>query len=403
MTNSESSEVEFEVRDEIYLRCKRKNLFDNNCPGCENDPSCLGNIKNKIRKSDLEEHEINELCSALESFSKYNYKDIICDRKILSKIQAFGWNINNWHRYGPRLFDRACEMDDLERVNLLIEHGLNLEIHGKHGLTCACKNSSYKTFERLRSLNVKLDPNLLITTIEMISMKMLEISVENGADVNAINESNGKRPIHIAAFNGFFEKIQFLIKHGADFDAVDNYGDTFIHYAAICDENPSFIKKLYEAGFNFRAKNKNNRTPLMTAVKAGNEAVAKYLIKTLGDINDTDIYGFTALHFAACLPNPALLKFLLRKGANVNARSFDGATPLHFVNSVKWYYSDIKVRLLLDHGADIHAKDKFGWAPYYYLHGRLNEKLKKRFIKAGSDLRECDTRPEWERYYDNKK
>jgi ankyrin repeat protein len=70
----------------------------------------------------------------------------------------------------------------------------------------------------------------------------------------------------------------------------------------------------------------------------------------------------------ACkLLNEAIIKLLLEKGADINAKNGWGGTPL-IVTCQMWrrdtsklpYTATAVVRLLIEHGADVNAEDKNG-------------------------------------------
>ncbi len=51
------------------------------------------------------------------------------------------------------------------------------------------------------------------------------------------------------------------------------------------------------------------------------------------------------------------VKELIDAGANVMAKNKYGETPLHFCNN-----ADV-AKLLIEEGADVNAKNKYGWTP----------------------------------------
>ena len=59
---------------------------------------------------------------------------------------------------------------------------------------------------------------------------IVEFLLGHKADANAVN-SHGKTPLHRAAFNGHQDVANVLLSHGARVSAKDNYGDTPLHEA----------------------------------------------------------------------------------------------------------------------------------------------------------------------------
>ena len=94
-------------------------------------------------------------------------------------------------------------------------------------------------------------------------------------------------------------------------------------------------------------------SPLMRAVKHGNEKEVVRLIKSGADLAAEDIRGWTALHFAAYHQELKIAKLLIRDGADVTAKTKNGFTPLHYAADKAT--ADI-MQLLLDSGARVNVK-----------------------------------------------
>jgi len=97
--------------------------------------------------------------------------------------------------------------------------------------------------------------------------------------------------------------------------------------------------------------------PLMTAVKAGDRAVAIRLIEQHADVNAADPDGTTPLHWAIARHDLELADRLLRAGADAKARNAYGATPM----SEAAVFGDAGfLRRLLDAGADVESANADG-------------------------------------------
>ena len=175
------------------------------------------------------------------------------------------------------------------------------------------------------------------------------------------------------------QKIQILIKFGADVDAA-------LRRSAWNNSNPEVIKTLLNAGAYINAKGGYGMTALMLAAgDNGNPEVIKALINGGASIYAEGYNGKTALDYAKSdeeknlILNAARLRWatedllkavqdknatpkeiqaLLNAGADVNAKDKDGYTVLMLAAGDNGNPEVIK--LLLNGGADIYAKDNKG-------------------------------------------
>ena len=147
----------------LHKDCFEKLNRDKECPKCDKSLSNFIEYEEifvKLNHSDFYPDDIKELSICFENFSKFRnsskYKSVSYDGNILSKLQRLGWNINDSRHGASMMFNRACETDDIFKVNLLIDHGIDLEKYGAYGLELACLNSSFDTFEKLIRHGVKI-------------------------------------------------------------------------------------------------------------------------------------------------------------------------------------------------------------------------------------------------------
>ena len=70
--------------------------------------------------------------------------------------------------------------------------------------------------------------------------------------------------------------------------------------------------------------------------------------------------GVTDLHHAAVMNLPALTAYLLNNGADVHAKNKYGSTPLHLA---AWEDTSATAEVLLNRGADVHANNNYGKTP----------------------------------------
>lgn len=97
-------------------------------------------------------------------------------------------------------------------------------------------------------------------------------------------------------------------------------------------------------------------SPLLYAIKCGNEATAVELIEAGAHLDFCDDSGMTALHYAVSDPTyPNLVKLLVKKGASLTARNGIGLTPFDFAVGGKPECT----RIMIKAGADVNEYHHF--------------------------------------------
>jgi ankyrin repeat protein len=299
---------------------------------------------------------------------------------ILTRLEMLGWDINNSELAGPQLFYQACEVDDLSKVNLLIDHGIDLKKYGSKGLNYAY--SSFDTFDRLVALGVELEDEIIFNIIKHNNLRMLSRVLQEGVDIN-FKQKFGTSPIHEATQNGTIKMFHALIKNGADFTSRDSDGNTILHYTCSRPEI-DLLSYLLESGFDMEVYNNAKETPLSVAVKNNYIAHVQLLTEKGANVNcqSQDEYRYTPLHAAVSMECVEITKILLIKGANINAKNDSGKTPLHIISE----FNSKCANLLLEHKADINATDNKGNTPLYYNYNYLDNEAIQRLIDEGADF-----------------
>ncbi|KAL9692296.1 hypothetical protein quinque_016494 [Culex quinquefasciatus] len=225
-------------------------------------------------------------------------------------------------------------------------------------------------------------------------------------DVNGVFA--GHTALQAASQNGHLEVIQVLLRYKADVEIEDKDGDRAVHHAAFGDE-PGVMGLLAKAGADLNARNKRRQTALHIAVNKGHFNVVKTLLELSShpslqdsegdtplhdaiskehdnmlsllldygaDITRTNNNGFNALHHAALKGNPSAMKILLTKTNRlwiVEEMKDDGYTALHLAAlnnhtalhlAVERQHVQI-VKLLVREGANLNIPDKDGDTPLH--------------------------------------
>ncbi|BBB32710.1 conserved hypothetical protein [Thermotomaculum hydrothermale] len=197
----------------------------------------------------------------------------------------------------------------------------------------------------------------------------IKLMLAMGVDPDITDD--GLTGLMVAAYNGYIELTQLLLKKGANVNKkyygtmlAGLEGQTALYFAI---SGYAYYKKhdkqkakriekiallLVDKGIDINSKTEDRSNYLMQASWAGMESLIKKLIKKGIDVNYTIPDGFTALMVASKNGHFNIVKLLLEHGANPNLKvkkgEYKGYTALKLAE--KKGYKDI-VKLLKQYGA----------------------------------------------------
>ena len=131
--------------------------------------------------------------------------------------------------------------------------------------------------------------------------------------------------------------IKKFLNREQDINQRDDYGSTPLHYACQ-DANIERMEYLLEHGAKTEVKNSYfTYYPIFEAITSTNTSnpmeMIKLLLKYNTDINKTDAFGNTLLHYAVELENIPLIKLLKEHGlSSQKTLRDDQKTPLDYAN-----------------------------------------------------------------------
>jgi Ankyrin repeats (3 copies)/Ankyrin repeats (many copies) len=129
----------------------------------------------------------------------------------------------------------------------------------------------------------------------------------------------------------------------------------------------------------------NHGTTLHYAAFCGLHPIVKFLaIEHPQDVHSQDVYNrSTPLHLASRQGNEEVARVLVEHGAEVSAKDKDGSTPLHEASSGGGV--DL-ARFLVEHGADASAKGENGLTPLHEASSRGHVYLARFLVEHSADV-----------------
>jgi ankyrin repeat protein len=284
-----------------------------------------------------------------------------------------GADLNKKDKKGNTLLDFATINRNFEVIKLLLENGIDINYKNTNGesllITATLLNSDENNVSDLFHLlfnkgarkyidefdNQQITP--LMYAIGSQNIDLIELLLQNGADIKNVKTYNGKTALDIAEGLEKNDINKTIYKLFID---TDKSRYKLIKAVAMgnLDEAQTFINE----GIPINIKNNNGDNLLQTACfKTINLDMVKLLLKNgVGEfINNQNKMGATALMYAVYQNNLPLVKLLLENGAmeGINDQDLNGLTAL--MTAVLQDDLEI-VTLLLEQGADISLRDKFG-------------------------------------------
>uniref|UniRef100_H2ZNG0 Poly [ADP-ribose] polymerase n=1 Tax=Ciona savignyi TaxID=51511 RepID=H2ZNG0_CIOSA len=216
--------------------------------------------------------------------------------------------------------------------------------------------------------------NSAFVTADKAHIDVLEVLLKSGAKVNML-DCLGQTALHRAAQLGLSQVCIVLLNHGIDPTIISLQGFTAAQMAT------ESIQQLLQV--NYTSELANTEKKLLEAAKAGDLDVVKTLC-TSHNVNCRDMEGrlSTPIHFAAGYNRVAVVEYLLQHGADVHAKDKGGLVPLH--NACSYGHYEV-TELLVKHGASVNVADLWKFTPLHEAAAKGKYEICKLLLKHGAD------------------
>lgn len=203
----------------------------------------------------------------------------------------------------------------------------------------------------------------------------VELLLDHGADC-MVQDEGGWTALDEAAPSGYDSIVRILINHYLPIIHSKDHDDyTALHHTA-GQGHDSTVRVLLENGLDIDAQNLYGRTALFAAVGSGHEETVRLFLENGADVKISTKAGCRVLHVAAFHGHVSTGALLLDYGADINCE-MDGMTPLHI--AVLRKNTDF-VELLLEYDANVMIQKYAGYTALELLdlHG-LGDGILSRF------------------------
>ncbi|XP_039336813.1 poly [ADP-ribose] polymerase tankyrase-2 isoform X3 [Mauremys reevesii] len=286
---------------------------------------------------------------------------------------------------GHSLLQAARESDVARIKKYLSLETVNFKHPQTHETALHCAAASpYPKRKQVCELLLRKGANInektkdFLTPLHVASEKahndVVEVVVKHEAKVNAL-DNLGQTSLHRAAHSGHLQTCRLLLSSGCDPSIVSLQGFTALQMGT---EN---VQQLLQEGIPLG--NSDADRQLLEAAKAGDVDTVKKLC-TVQSVNCRDIEGrqSTPLHFAAGYNRVSVVEYLLQHGADVHAKDKGGLVPLH--NACSYGHYEV-AELLVKHGAVVNVADLWKFTPLHEAAAKGKYEICKLLLQHGAD------------------
>lgn len=255
-------------------------------------------------------------------------------------------------------------------------------------------------------------------------LETAQLLLDEGAKSDTVVWNALKR----AAVKGHASMVELLLNHGADVNFEGDRGGLLINCAS-CSGSAALVRLLLENGAVVNSRTPQTYAPLIYAASnRDSDEMMRVLLEYGADVDSVGAENRTALWYAVTMnffnvtfalappenrPEPGILinslvtsevalrgserkvKLLLDNGADVNAKESDGRSALWWAITTFWWAMHTNrpelapretIRLLLDHNADVNSKDTDGRSLLSWASGLSCHQMYDLLLENGAEV-----------------
>lgn len=198
-------------------------------------------------------------------------------------------------------------------------------------------------------------PLYLVHFVEREDCAGLRTAKSEGAEID-VKGHGGASLLYYALREGYVSAFRCLIELGAD---VDQYLDqTPLISIAASQQDTAFLEALLAGGANPNSRSRVTGRPALFSAVMGGQRNVELLLEYGGDPNvevmstvETEMFpmeGMTAIMTSAAIQNPDILSYLLDHGADICARDSAGRTLSHYLDVYDWSKASSEIQHFIE-------------------------------------------------------